>query len=79
MVDDSGLETILQGGLILGVGALWCNAARWQSKFMQWTRRVSEYDTAYDQEHWIYLNYELWRWLAFSMIGNIIGAILLGI
>ncbi|MGH1336957.1 MAG: hypothetical protein ACRBFS_12605 [Aureispira sp.] len=79
LVDDSKLETIIYGLIVIGIGALWCNAARWQLKFIQWTRRFSLYDTAYDQEHWIYLNYELWRWLAFSVIGNIVGAILMGI
>lgn len=74
-----GLPALFFSFLLIGQGVIWGNAARWQLKFMKWTKRVASYDTAYDQEHWVYLNFKLWQWLALSLISSFLILFLLGV
>lgn len=77
LLDIQAIEALVFTFLLLGQGAIWLNAARWQFKFMKWTKRASSYDTAYDQDYWIFLNYKLWQWLALSWVGSFLGMFLL--
>lgn len=76
-LDSPAIEMLFYTFLLLGQGGIWLNAARWQLKFIKWTRRVARYDTSYDQEHWIFLNFKLWQWLGMSLIISFLGIILL--
>lgn len=77
--DFSDWNDIVAGLFTIALAAAWGNAARWQFKFMQWTYRASTHQTSYDQEHWVYLNYRLWQWLAISLIASFVLLIFLSL
>ncbi|MFK7799569.1 MAG: hypothetical protein AB8E82_19105 [Aureispira sp.] len=68
---ESGWEQFTTVVVFWAVGALWLNAARWQFKFIRWSKDLAAREIPYDQEHWVYLNYRLWQWLVFAIVGSI--------
>lgn len=73
MFQSAGWEQLIVRVTFWTMGALWLNAARWQFKFIRWSKDLAARKTPYDQEHWVYLNYRLWQWLVLAVMWSIIG------